>query len=158
MEVTGVEWNQTQEHFHGGQSSCAATEGHGNAAEGGPHESLPHDEVLCGCSRVRKKTASSTWSCGTELKQAHQHATEMLVKKKRKTADLASSDGGAGCPTTSPMFLKSDIFLLVNRNFACWGSVPAVQLKMILECIEKIACSALNLKVLLDPGQWEVAQ
>ena len=40
----------------------------------------------------------------------------------------------------------------------CWGSVPAVHLKMILACIEKIAFSALSLKVLLEPGKREVAR
>ena len=45
----------------------------------------------------------------------------------------------------------------IHRNFMCWRSVPGVYLKMILGCIVKIPFSALNLKVLLEPGQREVA-
>ena len=45
----------------------------------------------------------------------------------------------------------------IHRNFMCWRSVPGVYLKMILGCIDKIPFSALNLKVLLEPGQREVA-
>ena len=44
----------------------------------------------------------------------------------------------------------------IHRNFTCWGSVPAVHLKMILACNENIASSALNLKVLLEAGQRDV--
>ena len=36
--------------------------------------------------------------------------------------------------------------------------MPGVHLKMILGSIENIACSALNLKVLLEPGQREVCK
>ena len=45
----------------------------------------------------------------------------------------------------------------IHRTFMYWRSVPGVYLKMILGCIDKIPFSALNLKVLLEPGQREVA-
>ena len=62
-----------------------------------------------------------------------------LVKMKRTTVDPASSDAGAGFPTTYTNFLKSEKCLLIHRNFACWGSVPAVHLAIILACMQKIA-------------------
>ena len=81
-----------------------------------------------------------------ELKPAHQNATEEMVKKKRNTSDHASSDWGAGFPTTSPIFLKPEKCQLIHHNFTCWGSVPAVHLAIMLACMQKIAvrCSELE--------------
>ena len=52
----------------------------------------------------------------------------------------------------------NDAYLLIRRSFICWNSVPGVHVKMIFGCIEKIVFGALNLKVLLQPGQREVAR
>ena len=155
MEVVAVESSGTQrkstsmEH----KSSCPATEGYGNAAEGGPHESLPTLRAST------QKTASSTWGCGTrseqELKPAHQNAKEEVVKKQRKNAIL-NRVTEALAPQQLVRVVKDDAYLLIHRNFICWSSVPGVHLKMILGSLEKIACSALNLKVLLEPGQREL--
>ena len=93
-----------------------------------------------------------------ELKQAQQNAKGEVVKKLRTTVKPKSSDGGAGSRTTGPNCLKKRKNHQIHRNFMCWGGVPAVHLKMILVYIEKIAFSALDLKVLLDPGQREVAR
>ena len=93
-----------------------------------------------------------------ELKQAHLNVNEGLVKKLRKFAVKPETSDGDAVPTTGPNCLKRDIGQQIHRNFMCWGSVLGVHLKMILFCIEKIAFSALNLKVLLEPGQREVAR
>ena len=81
-----------------------------------------------------------------------------MEKKPRKTVKPESSDGGAGSPTTGPNCKKKKKRQnqQIHHNFMSWGSVPGVDLKLILVYIEKIALSALNLKVL--PGQREVAQ
>ena len=91
-----------------------------------------------------------------ELQLAHQSVNEGSVKKQKKTVNPETSDGGAGFPTTGPNCLERGIGQRIHRNFMCWGSVPAVHLKMILGCTEKIAFSALKLKVLLEAGQREV--
>ena len=93
-----------------------------------------------------------------ELKQAHQNVNEGLVEKPRKTVKPETPDGGAGFPTIGPNCSKRDIGQQMHRNFMCWGSVSGVHLKMILGCIEKVAFSALNLKVPLEAGQREVAR
>ena len=142
----GVECHQTQEHFHGGQSTRACLIMKYSAAA---REYAKNGFTNMGLWDRNEK----------ELNQAHQHAQEEVVNKLRKNFNLESCDEGAGAPTNwSELFQKNDACLPINRSFICWNSVPGVHLKMIFGCIEKIAFSALNLKVLLEPGQREVAR
>ena len=151
MEVVAVAsiGNKTHQPFHGGQSCCAAKADYTRACLIVKYSAAAREYAK---KRLHQFGAVEQERARTQTRTP---VRQRGVVKKRKTLNPESSDGGAHFPTTGPNCLKHKS-QQIHRNFMCWSSVSAVHLKMILSCIEKIAFSALNLKVLLEAGQREV--